>query len=135
VLLNDIEAHLNSFGAWTQDGVTYTVRRNYTPDTPDPVISLEEFPAGKAIFAMGPSLRSPVRERAGLMVVVRGPQKDATNARAMAEQVHLKLDGLKAVLSTRRYTVFAMHSPIRREQDRNARWEYETNYVVLKERG
>lgn len=135
MLIEDVETYLNTFAPWTQSGVTYTVRRYFTPDEPDEVITLIEFPAGAGIWAMGPSLRAPVRERRGLMVVVRGPRKDAANAAAMAEQVHLKLAALHATLSGRRYLITEMHPMVMKEEDRNNRWRYEGNYLVQKERG
>lgn len=135
MLLDDIETYLNTFGAYSQSGTSYTVRKHLVPDTPDATITLLEFPAGKSQYAMGAPLRGPVRERAGLMVSVRGPQKDYGNARAMAETVHQRLDSYKGTLSGRRYTIYAMHPPILKEQDRNGRWKIESNYLVLKERG
>ncbi len=135
MLLDDIEAYLATFAPWTQSGKTYTVRKNFTPDQPDEVITLIEFPAGGALRAMGPSLTAPVRERAGLMVLVRGPLKDYANARAMAELVYQRLDHFAGTLSGRLYYIESMHVPILKEQDRNGRWLVETNFVAQKERG
>lgn len=135
MLLDDVEAYLTSFGAYTQAGTTYTVRKYFTPDTPDATITLLGFPAGPAVRAMGPALGAPIRERHGLMVVVRGPQKEYGNAQAMAEVVYQRLDNFHGVLSTRQYDVTAMHPPMVKEEDRNARWRIETNFLVMKERG
>lgn len=135
MLLDDVETYLNTFGTWSQSGTTYAIRKNLIPDTPDAVIVLIEFPAGPGIKAMGASLRAPLRERAGLMVTVRGPRGDYANARAMAEVVNGRLDSLRSTLSGRRYYVTAMHTFMLKEQDRNDRWKLECNYLVLKERG
>lgn len=135
MLLDDIETYLGTFAPWTQSGTTYTIRRNFTPETPDAVITLIEFEAGKPIRAMGPSLAAPIRTREGLMVLVRGPQKDYDNARDMANAVHLKLDRFAGTLSGRLYFIEALHEPHLQEQDRNDRWRIECNYLALKERG
>jgi hypothetical protein len=135
VLLTDIETYLATFAPWTQSGTTYTIRTYFTPDTPDAVIVLREFPAGESVYGMGPSLRAPLKERIGLMVSVRGPQKSPTNERLMAEAVHLKLSRFKGTLGGRAYYIEEMHGPAPIDQDRNSRWGHEMNYVVMKDSG
>jgi len=134
-LLTDIETHLGTVGPFVGGSTTFTVRRNFIPDTPDAVIALIEFPAGPAERAMGASIGAPVRERAGLQVTTRSDQGNYDDARTVAEAVHQELDFLAATLSGRRYFVQAMHPPALKEQDRNKRWLLEANYVVFKERG
>lgn len=135
MLADDLETYLNGLGPYTSGGTTFTVRKFLTPDTPDAVITLIEWPGGKAIRAMGASIGSPIRERAGLQVLVRGPQQDYAAARDVAEQIYRKLDFLNATLSARQYFIEAMHPPMLLEQDRNHRWIMSTNFLVLKERG
>lgn len=135
MLLDDIETLLNAEGPYTAGGSTFMVRKYMAPDTPDAVIVLEEFPAGKPISAMGPSRHAPIRERAGLMVWVRSPKKDYGSARTVAETIYQKLHNLGETLSGRQYFIQAMHAPALKEQDRNDRWLIETNFLVQKERG
>jgi hypothetical protein len=135
LLLDDIETYLNTFGAYTQDTTTYTLRKHFSPETPDAVIVLLEVPIGAPMRAMGASVSAPVRERSGLCVRVRGPQQDYSNARSMAETVYQRLDFLNTTLSGRQYSLSALHAPVLYQEDRNNRWWIDTTFLVLKERG
>jgi hypothetical protein len=53
----------------------------------------------------------------------------------MAELVHRKLARFKGALGGRNYYIEEMHAPLPGDQDGNARWPFETNYVVTKDRG
>jgi len=135
MLLQDMETYLNAQGPFSQDGTAYKVYIGSLPDSDSTAIALRELPGKEAIRAMGASLSAPVRERPLVQVWVRGPQRDYVNARAMAEQIHLLLDGLNTTLSARLYAVRALAPPSPDRQDRNARWMIVTTYMVEKERG
>ncbi len=135
MLLQDLAGHLATYGPFTQDGLTYSVCIGEYPTTPDTVITLIELPGKGPIRAMGASLSAPIRERAVLEVLVRGPQEDYVAARAVAEAVHQKLDGLHTTLGGRQYDIDALTTPSRDSQDRNKRWLITSAYAVQKERG
>lgn len=135
MLLQDLEAYLATQGPFTQGGLTYSICIGDYPASPDTVITLIELPGKGPIRAMGASLSAPIRERAVLEVLVRGPQEDYAAARAVAEAVYQKLDGLHATLSGRQYDVAALTTPSRDSQDRNKRWLITSAFSVQKERG
>lgn len=135
MLLADIESHLNSLGPYTSGGVTFGVYVGDYPAEPDAAITLIEWPGKGPIRAMGASLSSPIRERAVLEVVVRGPAEDYNAARAVAESVYQKLDGLHKTINGRAYDVEALTTPAKDSQDRNKRWLIWSSYAVQKERG
>lgn len=138
MLIDDIETYLTGFAPFIASDVTFVLRRGLMPETPDAVIVLRESRMGKPdVRGMGASIGSPLLERPGLEVVVRGPRKNYLAARDVAEAVHIKLCHAGALtISGRRYAyIQALLTPAFSEQDLEARCEFIASYVVWKERG